>query len=184
MGYFHLLKNPGKLSEDLNLFYLLHNKHLRWEFFTAYQVSKCPQTHSDQKKKSLVCFRFNHAFSFLQKAFVTHSNEARKDFKQFIKDMRPEVIEDEAAVETAIDLTIDFLSKIVAINNGPGRNPKTIVVKVKDINRILFSNSTSNFEWLRIINNFFLDKSAANVNDDVLIENSEVRDVCFMYILP
>lgn len=174
-GNFHLLKKKsGYKSDELNVFHLLHNKHLRWEFFTLHQISRCSNTINDENKKGMFCFKFNHAFSFLQKIFVDHSNETRKDFRQFLTDMRTELVEDEDSLENALNLTINFISKIVMMNNDSGRNAKSIVVKVKDINRILFPNSTSSFDWLRIINNFFMKKSAANLNDDIFIENSEV----------
>lgn len=168
---FHLLKDSVK-RKNSSFCDLLHGKHFRREFYTLHQVAKCPSSRHNETVM-LPCLKFNYAFSFLQKLFVDHSDKPRKDFQNFLSDMGSELIEDANEVDRAIDLLLNFFKKVVNFS-ASGQKPKSIIVKVIDLNRVIFSNLKSTLNWMHIFNNFYMKNSHLGLEDEVLIQNSEV----------
>lgn len=158
--------------DKFNLTHHLTFQSFRLEFFASHKTSRCDDPRYPEKK--IVCWKFNHAFSFLHKLMVTYRDQTRADFWGMLTEVNFTLTVDDAIMQSSIDHLFLFFEQIVNIDY-PGRKPDPIIIRIKDIGRTLMPNSKLNLDWLTFVNNGFFKRSQATSGDEeILIEDPEI----------
>lgn len=170
---FPLLEGKDWSPEKVNFSALILDEAIRTEFYITHRISKCQDPNNLENE--IFCYKYIHTFDFLHKIMITHSNKTRFDFWNMLKSIQDTLKVGEEEMKESIDHLMNFLKEKVNFNY-PGRKVESITLKIKDINRVLFENSTKTLDWFAMINNnnFLKEYEAKNDEELVYIEDKKV----------
>lgn len=156
-------------SLNVNLSALLQSPFIKLDFFILHKITRCSDPRDPES--TIFCWRYNKGYSILYKSFVTQSNKTRSDLLKKLKEIDFVIRVDNNLVNASITHFLSFLEEKIAMEYSE-RQQVPIVLRIKDISRVLIPNSKMNFDWLSIINQGFLEHSqAVSVDEEILIDD-------------
>lgn len=172
---FPLLEGKEWSPDKVNFSALILDEAIRTEFYITHRITKCQDPNKPENQ--IFCYKFIHAFDFLHKIMISYPNKTRSDFWNMLKGVEETLKVGEIEMKESIDHIMEFFEAKVSFNN-PRREIESITLKIKDINRILFRNSTKTLDWYAMINNNNFLKHLEAKNDDELVFIEDKKVCC------
>lgn len=154
---------------NVNLSAILQSTFIKMDFFITHKITRCADPRDPES--TIFCWRYNKGYPILYKSFLIQSNKTRSDLLNKLKEIDFVIRVDQKLVNASITHFLSFLEEKLALEYT-GRQQTPIVLRIKDISRVLTPHSKINFDWLAIINQGFLEHSqAVSSDEEILIDD-------------
>lgn len=166
---FPLIDGADWDPKNIDLSALLQSSFIKLDFFVAHKITRCLDPRDPES--TIFCWRYNKGYTILYNNFVMQSNKTRSDLIKKLEALDSEIKVDQNLVNASITHFLIFLQDKLALEHS-GRQQIPIVLRIKDISRVLIPNSKINFDWLAIVNQGFLEHSqAVSSDEEILIDD-------------
>lgn len=155
---------------NTNISAILQSPFIKLDFFITHKIGRCVDPRDPET--TILCWRYNKIFDVSYKSFFNDTSKTRVNILKKLKEIDYMVTVDAELVNASISHFLNFLENKISLNY-PGREQIPLIIKIKDISRILLPPDTKlHLDWLAIVNEGFLEHSqAVSDEEEILIED-------------
>lgn len=152
--------NPDKV----NLTEILQSTLVNIEFFLNHKISRCLDPRDPESQ--LFCWRYSKTSELYQKSLINRANKTRLNFLERFIELDSLIRVDQNLVNASITHFLNYLEEKLSFEN---ETQTPLIIRIKDISRMLTPTSNLSLNWLTIINRGFLEHSQAVSDDEEIL---------------